>query len=278
MIRNISIVLLFLFSFNITVNADERKSTVSKNVVITNDSIYIKQLNRYRKIRVYLPPEYDNSNECYPVLYMHDGQNLFDNSTSYVGEWSVDEILDSLYASDNFKLIIVGIDNGQEYRMTEYGPWKNIRNGEPEGKEYVQFIVENLKPEIDNKYRTLPDRINTGIIGSSMGGLISHYAIFEYPEIFSKAGVFSPSFWYSKNVFSFTEEKNIKQNIKIYMLIGGKEGTKLTLKMEKLLRKKGFTDDNLIVKVDPKGEHNEAFWKANFCTAVQFLFKVASKD
>ncbi len=273
MIRNISIVLLFLFLFNITANADERKSTISKNVVITNDSIYIKQLDRYRKIRIYLPPEYDNSNECYPVLYMHDGQNLFDDSTSYVGEWSVDEILDSLYASDNFKLIIVGIDNGQQYRMTEYGPWKNIRNGKPEGKKYMEFIVEDLKPIIDNQYRTLSNRENTAIMGSSMGGFISHYAIFEYPEIFSKAGVFSPSFWYSKNVFSFTEEKNLKQNIKIYMLIGGKEGTKLTLKMEKLLRKKGFTDDNLVVKVDPEGEHNEAFWKANFCTAVQFLFK-----
>ncbi|MCK5169428.1 MAG: alpha/beta hydrolase [Bacteroidales bacterium] len=273
MIRNISIVLLFLFSFNITVNADERKSTISKNVVITNDSIYIKQLDRYRKIRVYLPPNYNNSNDNYPVLYMHDGQNLFDDSTSYVGEWGVDEILDSLYKTCNFELIVVGIDNGQQYRMTEYGPWKNIRNGKPEGKEYMEFIVKDLKPIIDNQYRTLSNRENTAIMGSSMGGLISHYAIFEYPEIFSKAGVFSPSFWYSKNVFSFTEEKNLKQNIKIYMLIGGKEGPKLTLKMEKLLRKKGFTDDNLVVKVDPEGEHNEVFWKANFCTAVQFLFK-----
>ena len=272
MIKNSYLVLFLLFAINFNIIAEEKKSTASDNVIVNSDSIYIKQLDRYRKIRIYLPPEYDNSNECYPVLYMHDAQNIFDDITSYAGEWSVDEILDSLYEINNFKLIIIGIDNGGEKRMNEYSPWENSKYGKPEGKEYVDYIVKNLKPEIDNRYRTLPGRTNTGIMGSSMGGLISHYAVFEYHNVFGKVGIFSPSYWYSKEVFSFTENKDLMQNTKIFMLHGGKENPKPTIKMDKLIRKKAYSEKNFKLLIDPNGEHNELFWKANFSEAVTFLF------
>ncbi len=161
------------------------------------ESFIIPQLNRERRIWMYLPPDYEVSNEAYPVVYMHDAQNLFDETTSYSGEWSVDETLDRLFKDKNLKLIVVGIDNGGEKRLDEYSPWKNEKYGGGEGDAYLDFVVNTLKPYIDNNFNTLKDKTNTAIIGSSMGGLISHYAALKYPEVFGKIGVYSPAFWFS---------------------------------------------------------------------------------
>lgn len=251
--------------------AQERVSTASTNVHIPNDSLFIKSLERYRKIRVYLPAGYESSNRSYPVLYMHDGQNLFDDSTSYVGEWGVDETLDSL----GMDLIVVGIDNGQEKRMTEYSPWDNERFGHGEGAAYVQFIVDDLKPMIDSTFRTLVEPEHTGIMGSSMGGLISHYAMISYPEVFCRIGIFSPSYWYTDSVWAHTEKMINPSDIKVFMLVGGKEGTDMTdgvRKMENMLRNTAFKEDNLGVIIDEEGEHNERFWRKYFASAVIFLF------
>lgn len=121
---------------------------------------------------------------------MQDGQNLFDDATSYAGEWGIDEHLDSLFSSGKKEAIIVGIDNGLSKRMTEYNPYSFQQFGKGEGNEYVDFLVKNLKPFIDKKYRTLKNKQNTFIAGSSMGGLISLYAALKYPKIFVGAGIF----------------------------------------------------------------------------------------
>lgn len=252
------------------------QNNVSKNVYIPDDSLFIESLNRYRKIRLYLPPDYHSSDKHYPVLYMHDGQNLFDPATSYAGEWGVDEVLDSLYESNGFALIVVGIDNGGMKRMNEYGPWKNKRFGIPEGKEFTEFIVNDLKPVIDKKYRTFPDSKHTGMAGSSMGGLITHYALFEYHEIFSKAGILSPTYWFSNEVYNFTNSTDFNKDQKIYISTGEKEGivmAKEIKKMEKLLKNTGFNQNNLIVKVVPKKRHNEEFWKSELPKMLLFLFQ-----
>ncbi|MDQ6763206.1 MAG: alpha/beta hydrolase-fold protein, partial [Bacteroidota bacterium] len=152
------------------------KHTLSKNVKVMDTAFYIPQLGRSRRIWLYLPPGYFTSNKKYPVLYMHDGQNLFDEATSYAGEWGVDDFLDSMFSSGKKEVIVVGIDNGLQKRMNEYNPYSYGKFGTGEGDQYVDFLVKDLKPYIDKHYRTLANKKNTYIAGSSMGGLISLYA------------------------------------------------------------------------------------------------------
>ncbi len=186
-------------------------------------------LDRTRQIRVYVPPGYATSGKRYPVLYMHDGQNLFDDATAYAGEWHVDETMNALSRSGKLELIVVGIDNGKEKRMTELNPWPNPRFGAAEGKQYMDFVVKVLKPLIDKQYRTKADRANTAIMGSSIGGLISHYAIVQYPEVFSKAGIFSPAYWTAGPSFDYFAAKPAAGDARLYFLMGEKEGDSMVL-------------------------------------------------
>ena len=163
----------------------KKASTASPQVKIVSTAFDIPQLKRKRRIWIYLPPSYTNSSKKYPVLYAQDGQNLFDASTAYADEWHLDETLDSLFADkQNPEIIVVGIDNGEKHRMQEYAPWSHPKYGDGEGNVYIDFIVNYLKPFIDQNYRTLSDRENTGILGSSMGGLISFYAALKIPGSF----------------------------------------------------------------------------------------------
>lgn len=233
------------------------------------------QLGRERAIRVYLPPDYAQSDRRYPVVYMHDGQNLFDDAASYSGEWGVDESLDELASTSGLALIVVGIDNGGEQRINELSPWPNVEIGDAEGEAYMDFIVNQLKPTIDQKYRTLTDRNNTAIFGSSMGGLISHYAITRYPEVFSKAGIFSPSYWFSPDVYDYTRERPPSNDARLYLMIGeleGKEGIDKLLTMKKELLQLGHPPINLHTEVVPGGEHHETSWREHFAHAITWLF------
>ncbi len=135
-------------------------STAASNVKIISTDFFIPQLNRNRRIWMYFPPAYETSGSSYPVLYMHDGQNLFDAITSFSGEWEVDETLNKLAAEGKRVPLVVGIDNGGADRISEYTPWSNTQYGGGDGEKYMKFIVETLKPYIDQHYRTLPDRTN----------------------------------------------------------------------------------------------------------------------
>lgn len=248
--------------------------TAQENVSILSDSFYIPQLNRYRRIWICLPKDYNNSQTRYPVLYMHDGQNLFDDNTAFAGEWGIDESLNSLISQGNQSSIVVGIDNGGNNRINEYSPWINSNYGGGEGEKYMKFIIETLKPHIDSLFRTLSDRENTGILGSSMGGLISFYGGLKYQEIFSKIGIFSPSFWFSQDCYSYAEQATKRANMKMYFLAGGQEsGVGESCKnMIKSLKKAGFTDEEMLLKEVPSGQHSEWFWKQEFPAAYQWLF------
>jgi predicted alpha/beta superfamily hydrolase len=139
----------------------------------------------------------------------------------------------------------------------------------------MEFVVKTVKPYVDANLRTKPGRENTAIMGSSMGGLISHYAIHEYPQVFSKAGVFSPSYWYAKEVFEFTKTHPLPAGSRSYLLMGGKEGPEATgdvLKMADLMRASGNKESALESAIVPAGEHNEKFWRAEFPKAVLWLF------
>ncbi|MDO6622430.1 glycoside hydrolase family 31 protein [Oceanihabitans sp. 1_MG-2023] len=265
--------------------AVEEASTASKNVSVLSKTFHIPQLNRKRRVWMYLPADYKTSNESYPVVYMHDGQNLFDTKTSGYGEWQVDEILDKLF-KDNLKLIVVGIDHGDSKRLDEYSPWTHPEYGGGEGEAYVDFIVNTLKPYIDANFNTKKNKSNTAIFGSSMGGLISHYAALKYPEIFGKVGVYSPAFWFAPQVNTFTKQHANISDTKMYFLAGGKEGTN-TSRTEisqtvtgmnsiiSILKDNGFPEKNILSKVVPEGKHNEALWSTNFEESITWLFEDA---
>ncbi|MFD2567379.1 TIM-barrel domain-containing protein [Pseudotenacibaculum haliotis] len=265
-----------------------KRSTLAKNVSVLAKDFEIPELNRKRRVWIYLPPGYQKSKESYPVLYMHDGQNVFDVETSYSGEWAVDETLNKLYNEKNLRLIVVAVDNGGAKRLDEYSPWKHSKYGGGEGSAYVDFIANTLKPHIDNNYRTLKDKENTGIMGSSMGGLISHYAGLQYPKVFGKVGVYSPAFWFAPQVNEFTKEKGIIKDSQFYFLAGGKEGENAGYKeinetvrgMNKIiatLKDQGFPSKNIQSKVVPEGKHNEELWRTNFEETILWLFPKAIK-
>ena len=250
-------------------------SSAQPNVIVIEQEFEILKLNRSRKIRIYLPKNYWESEEKYPVIYMHDGQSLFDNATSDGEEWSVDESLNQLSDSFNFNLIVVGIDSGPK-RMNEFSPWDNKKYGKGEGEEYMEFIVNQIKPFIDSTYKTLPNRENTAIMGASMGGFISHYAIYKYPDIFSKAGLLSASYWFSDKVYDFTLKNPIPKDSRLFLIAGKKEGYDNVLpnyqKMFNTISRTGHSKKSLNYIIDPEGKHNIASWKKQFVPAVKWLF------
>lgn len=256
-------------------------STAATNVSVMDNSFYMPQLDRSRRICLYLPPDYETSSKDYPVLYMHDGQNLFDLYTSFAGEWEVDETLNALYASGKEVPIVVGIDNGGAFRIDEYTPWANPEYGGGDGELYARFIVETLKPYIDEHYRTKPQREYTGVMGSSLGGLISHYIGIKYQDVFSKAGVFSPSFWYSDSSYVFAYQNGKQNSMRYYMMGGTNESTNLLSEMNLMvdtLYAAGFDSTELKFKLVQGGQHNELLWRTQFSEAYQWLFLQASNS
>lgn len=201
---------------------------------------------------------------------MHDAQNLFDKKTSYSGEWQVDETLDSI----NAQVIIVGIEHGNEKRVEELTPYPNLKHGGGKADQYLAFIVHTLKPKIDVTYRTKTDFKNTTIFGSSLGGLVSYYAILKYPEVFGKAGIFSPSFWFTNDIYALTENTP-RISSKIYFLCGDDEDVTTVADMEKmvqLVNQKTNRKTQLSKKVIIKGgQHNEKLWRENFLNAYLWL-------
>ena len=198
-----------------------RDSSASRNVHIIDTAFFIPQLNRYRRIWIYLPPSYSKSRKKYPVLYMHDGQNVFDNATSFAGEWGVDEALDSM-SSQFGEMIVVAVDNGGQTRMSEYSPSDN-KYAKAEGEAYVDFMVKTLRPYINKHYRAKKCRKHNFIAGSSMGGLIYFYALVKYPKKFGGAGIFSPSFWIAPEFKDLPADQAKKIKGKIYMFAGMQE-------------------------------------------------------
>lgn len=254
-------------------------STASENVHVLKDSFYMPQLKDYRKIWIYLPKEYPHTQKSYPVVYMQDGQHLFDEATSRgrIGpiEWAVDETLDQ-YKEPG---IIVAIDHhpDMEKRIPEFYYHANTAYPEPKGKAYLAFIVETLKPYVDKHYRTLRAKEYTGIAGSSLGGLISLYAALEYPDTFGWAGIFSPSIWLDyghieKEIAQVTKLESIAEQH--YFFYSGsnenrekKDGSfvKMTDDVNRiiaLLKKR--VDPQIEHMINPYGRHGALYWREAF--------------
>jgi predicted alpha/beta superfamily hydrolase len=194
----------------------------------------ITPLNRERTIRVFLPKSYhENLDKTYPVLYMHDGQNLYrDEDASYGISWGISDYLDE----SGLELIVVGIDCAEGLqRLDEYGPWKTTAMDDMlteerksiggEGKEYIDFLVYELKPLIDRKYRTNPEE--TSMAGSSMGGLISTYAACVYPSIFKRVASVSSAYWFNQEELEeLIKISDLSDLERFYLDIGTKESDK----------------------------------------------------
>ncbi len=254
-----------------------KKSTRSKNVRILSENFEIPQLKTTRKVWIYLPEGYQTSTERFSVIYMADGQNLFDDATSFSGEWQVDETLDSLQSLKKMNAIVVGIDNGGSERLNEYSPWKNEQYGGGNGDAFADFLAKTLKPYIDSYFKTKSEAVNTALIGSSMGGLISLYTGIKYPEKFGKLGIFSPAFWFSEtDLKSYVEQNSTNlTKTKMYFVAGKNESKEMVNDINELveiLKTKGLSNHNLTIQIDEKGTHSEAFWAKQLPSALVWLF------
>lgn len=246
--------------------------TVVGNLDIIKDIDMPQFDNRTRTIRVYTPSNYsENIDKNYPVIYMQDGQNLFDATTSFAGEWGVDELMEELLI-ENKEAIVVGIDNSS-HRMDEYTPdWSD--QPEAEGDKYLKFIIETLKPYIDEKYRTLKDNTNTYIAGSSMGGLISFYGALKYPEVFGNGACLSSSFQINTQEarIEFLESLDYKNTPRLFLSVGDSEPLKPYLsQVSDELIASGFPSEKLYTYTKENGSHNEASWRNTFPLAYEWL-------
>lgn len=251
-------------------------STAAANVQILSSNFYMPQLDRNRRIWLYLPPDYQTSTKNYPVLYMKDGQNLFDNLTSFSGEWEVDETLNALFEQGDYGAIVVGIDNGGGERLNEYSPWVNAQYGGGQGDEYMEFIAETLKPYIDENFRTLTEPQFNALIGSSMGALIATYGVCEYPNLFRKLGSFSPAYWFAlDDLNSYLNTPIDLSNHRSYFVAGQNESSTMvtnTNSIKNAMQNSGMTSDNTLTKFDSYGTHSESYWRGEFEAAYEWLF------
>ncbi len=253
-------------------------------VTVYPTRLEIPGLNRTRGLRIYTPPGYATSTKRYPVVYMHDAQNLFDDATSQAGEVNVDETMDELARTGQLEAIVVGVDRSGEVgflwehpgRMTELNPWDS-QYGKGEGVEFTDFIVKVVKPLIDREYRTLPDRENTAMMGGSLAGLIAHYAIIKYPEVFSKAGIYSPSYWITPNAaWQLYSAKPPREDLRMYFLVGGNEGGTMvadTRMTYNAIVASGHPAANISLRVAPDGEHGEALYRAEIKAGMLWMFR-----
>ena len=266
---------LFFLSFTF-LWSQEKKSTATENVKIISENFDVPQLKTSRRIWIYLPKDYETSRKKYEVMYLQDAQNLFDDATSYAGEWQADETLNKIFEKTGKSVIVVGIDNGGEKRIEELSPFKNAKYGGGNGENYVKFIVETLKPYIDKNYRTKSCKKHTTIGGSSLGALISVYAAVKYPETFGKVLAFSSAFWFNAkelNEFISSSKVNLKQQ-KHYFIQGKHEDEDMeeqTNRVIENLKSKNVKPKNIFLKIDEDGKHNEMYWRREFEGAVLWL-------
>ncbi|KFF26062.1 alpha/beta hydrolase [Chryseobacterium vrystaatense] len=244
---------------------------------VISDEFYIPQLDRYRKIWAALPYDYYVSEKSYPVLYLQDAQNLFNEGSGY-GNWEIDKKLSILAEYGRGDVIIIAIEHGSEDRIKEYiFDNDNVANGS-EGKKYIRFITDTLKPFVDEHYRTKKDRDNTGIGGSSLGALISIYSGFLYPEVYSKLLIFSPSLWVEPNNNFPMMNFRVPFKTKIYLYGGGQEGSKMVKRIHvfeeylKRWEKKNLFDFEFRTSINPEGTHSEFYWSQEFPRAIEWLF------
>lgn len=239
---------------------------------VTEFTIEAPQLGRTKTIWAYLPYNYENSGKRYPVIYMHDGQNVFNHAESRKRDWFAEDKLNDLHS----EAIIIGIEHGGDtHRIDEMTPYSNETHGGGHADDYLDFIINTLKPYVDANYRTLADRDNTTIFGSSVGGLISFYALLKFPGVFGNAGAFSPSFWFSHEIFVLME--SVRQiDGRIYFMAGDYESSSMVPDvdhMERLVLERVKDPKQVHKKIVHGGHHNPKLWRKEFKEAYLWLME-----
>ncbi|WP_433742418.1 alpha/beta hydrolase [Falsibacillus pallidus] len=252
-------------------------------IVIEKKKVYIETLKSNRDIWVYTPESYNQDDREYPVLYMFDGQNLFLHDGGSQEKWEADKAAEYLNLKIGAEIIIVGVDHGEEERLNEYNPWyleKHQFGGK--GDAYLDFLATELKSFIDRNYRTRQEPTHTAIGGSSLGGYMSIYAAAKYPEIFGKVLAMSNALWHDEGKLKeFIKENGLQHDLKIYLDTGRKESddkafNSLTVKQHEelshILIEAGMKEENMKLKFDPEGVHNEIHWRKRLPEALCWLF------
>jgi predicted alpha/beta superfamily hydrolase len=285
--RRLTIRLAIVIALFCGTGAAQQPHTLTGDIRV-HKSFHSKILNNDRDVLVYLPPSYDKSKKKrYPVLYLHDGQNLFDGATSFIPgqEWRIDETAQSLISAGKIEpLIIVGVYNTGKDRVDEYTAAADAKY-KAGGKAdlYGRMLVEELKPFIDKNYRTRRDAAHTGLGGSSLGGLVSIYLGLKYPQVFGRLAVVSPSVWWANNhIVHYVEALQKKPPARIWLDIGTKEGrdqqeAQQTVDGARLFKetlvRKGWRLGKDLEYFEAEGAvHNEGAWAARVEQILEFLF------
>ena len=253
------------------------------------ESVKSCRLGNERPLIVWLPDDAEAASRTYPVIYMHDGQNLFDPETSFAGSWDAGQAMEAL-EKEGLSAILVGIANAGVERIAEYSPFPDRRHGGGRGEAYLEFLVETVKPEIDRRFPTRPGRESTGLLGSSLGGLISLYGLYRHPEVFGFCGAMSPSLWFAGGEIYRRLQRFPKPPGRLYLDSGGQERrgdwrdrylfgygswryAADIRRLDRQLKRSGFTEADLQTVIDPEGTHSETSWKARLPDALRFLLE-----
>ncbi|RYF78828.1 MAG: carbohydrate esterase [Cytophagaceae bacterium] len=226
-----------------------------------------------RRVQIALPYDYETSGRSYPVLYLNDGQNLLGEGEGY-GTWLTELRLSQLATRHQHGVIIVAIDHAGAGRLAEYTVEK-VKPGLGQGRTYLDFVVNTLKPSIDANFRTLPDAANTGMGGSSLGGLITIWAGLLYPDVFGRWLVFSPALWISPGVYRAAAQRQLQHHTKVYLYGGESESKYMVPNLMRFQGNLKCAVDNcsyLHTSIDPDGLHEEKRWSAELPKAISWLF------
>lgn len=252
------------------------RARAHRGTVRTIHAVESPQLGNRRNLLVYTPASYARSDARYPVIYMHDGQNLFDPATSFAGDWGLKTAL-AWASRRGLDAIVVGIPNMGPARINEYTPFMDPRVGGGNGDRYLDYLINTVKPLVDTQFRTLPDRTHTGIAGSSLGGLISLYAYFRDPSVFGFAAALSPSLWFANAAILDVAEQAPRVAGRVYFDVGLREGdghVTLARQLRDVLLAKGYEPDREVRWVeDEQGRHHESAWGRRFRNALPFLLR-----
>ena len=259
---------------------DDQKPQTLTGSFRTHDNLRSRFLGSEHDLIVSLPPGYEEDRVCrYPVLYMQDGQNLFDDATSFSGAWHLDEAAAQMIATGQVTpLIIVGIYNAGAHRIDEYTPTRDAaKRAGGKADRYGRMLVEELKPFIDGEYRTLPDARNTGIGGSSLGGLVSLYLALKYSGIFWNVAVVSPSVWWDNRfIVRRVRALGAAPPLRVWLSTGTAEGEGVVAgarRVRDALVAKGWREGDTLHYQEVEGAaHSEQAWAELAAAMLRFLF------
>lgn len=242
--------------------------------------VWSEQLGRARELYAWLPPSYGSGERAYPLLVLHDGRNLFDATIAHSGEWQVDETMTAL-ADEGIEAVVIGVPNAAAARGSEYTPWPHPEWGGGNADAYLDWLVDDVVPLARASFRLLDSPEATGIGGSSLGGYVSLYALLRRPDVFGRALVMSPAFWWNERIFELAQADATGHG-RVWLDTGDSEsedglperGAQYVdgvRRMEAILRGVGYDDTTLRTVIDPGGVHREHAWARRLPDALRFL-------